>query len=127
MEELFVMLEQLAVKLNIGSETIFKAYHKQALIYSLSETFICIMLVVIAILTIKFAQYKTSFINEPDWIDKKAFSSWVLAWVVCIYEISYCVIVTLCVLIYIVSTFTSIISGFFNPEYWMIKEVAKLL
>lgn len=115
MNELTVLLEKLASTMGTNVEILWGALLTQAPISATVSLIGCITIIVCYLFAFRFVRKKTTLLegeNYPEWDrDEKipAYGALLFTGIV----------ITIIVLI----SLENIISGYFNPEYWALKEI----
>jgi hypothetical protein len=114
MKEMTILLEKLADKLGTTVEKLWSVLLRQAPISGAVDLILCIILVVASIFVFKFVNKKTTGGKDgyADWDDEGKFFAWAGA----------AIIIGINVFL-IVCSAESIISAFFNPEYWALSKI----
>ena len=115
MKEMTELLGKLADKLGTTVEKLWSVLLKQAPISGVIDLALCVALVIASIFIFRFVQNKTTPQEEEryaDWDDEGKFFAW-----------AGTAIFIAIAGVFIMCSVESIVSAFFNPEYWALTKI----
>ena len=114
-EEILKVIDALTEKLGATGDHLWEILVGQALVSGITDVLICILLITVGVVSLKFVKKKTSGGDAAEWTGEAVGFAW------SVWSIS-----TFIIMLMVIVSGSGAITALFNPEYWALTHIIGL-